>query len=53
MPEKNSVSWNAMLDGYAKCGDLGLAWEVFESMPERNVVSSSSLIIKYHNRVSF
>ncbi|XP_058215117.1 pentatricopeptide repeat-containing protein At5g08305 [Rhododendron vialii] len=47
MPEKNSVSWNAMLDGYAKCGNLGLAREVFELMPERDVVSWSSLIDGY------
>lgn len=47
MPDKNSISWNAMLGGYAKCGDLGMARKLFELMPERDVVSWSSLIDGY------
>ncbi|KAA8542799.1 hypothetical protein F0562_023951 [Nyssa sinensis] len=47
MPKRNLVSWDAMLDGYAKCGDIDLAREVFELMPERDVVWWSSLIDGY------
>lgn len=33
-----------MLDGYAKCGDLKSAREVFDRAPDRNIVSWSSMI---------
>ncbi|CAI0444125.1 unnamed protein product [Linum tenue] len=36
-----------MVDGYAKCGDMVLARQVFDLMPERDVVSWSSLIDGY------
>ncbi|KAF8033970.1 hypothetical protein BT93_C0297 [Corymbia citriodora subsp. variegata] len=47
MTNRNSVSWNSMLDGYAKCGDMDSARVLFDSMPERDVVSWSSLIDGY------
>ena len=47
MPERNFVSWTAMLDGYAKSDDMGSARKVFELMPERDVVAWSSLIDGY------
>ncbi|GKE68812.1 pentatricopeptide repeat-containing protein, partial [Tanacetum coccineum] len=34
-----SSSWNTILEGYAKAGELNDAFELFERMPEMNVVS--------------
>ncbi|KAF7037040.1 hypothetical protein CFC21_047517 [Triticum aestivum] len=39
--------WSAVLDMYAKCGNLADARRVFDEMPERNVVSWSALIGGY------
>lgn len=47
IPLPNSVSWNAMIDGYAKCGELASARELFDRMPERDVVSWSAMIDGY------
>lgn len=44
IPRPNPVSWNALLDGYAKCRDLSAAREVFDRMPHRDVVSWSAMI---------
>lgn len=38
---------NAVVDMYAKCGDLEHAYQVFQEMPVRNVVSWTSLITGY------
>uniref|UniRef100_A0A0E0CLU6 DYW domain-containing protein n=3 Tax=Oryza meridionalis TaxID=40149 RepID=A0A0E0CLU6_9ORYZ len=38
------VSWNTMVSGYGKGGDLGAAREVFAGMPERNLVSWSAMV---------
>ncbi|BAF09019.1 pentatricopeptide repeat-containing protein At3g62890 [Oryza sativa Japonica Group] len=38
------VSWNTMVSGYGKGGDLGAAREVFARMPERNLVSWSAMV---------
>ncbi|RDX69105.1 Pentatricopeptide repeat-containing protein, partial [Mucuna pruriens] len=35
---------NALIDMYAKCGNLARAREVFENMPKKNVISWSSMI---------
>uniref|UniRef100_A0ACD5X8P3 Uncharacterized protein n=1 Tax=Avena sativa TaxID=4498 RepID=A0ACD5X8P3_AVESA len=39
MPYKNTVTWNAMLNGYVKEGMVHMAAEVFGRIPERDVVS--------------
>jgi pentatricopeptide repeat protein len=39
--------WNAMLNGYAKHGDLCNARDLFERMPQRNVISWTALITGY------
>lgn len=39
MPERDLVSWNALLDGYVKAGEINLAEELFAEMTERDVVS--------------
>ncbi|CBI16904.3 unnamed protein product, partial [Vitis vinifera] len=50
MPQRDTVSWNAMLFGYAGRGDIGVAQKLFDAMPERDVVSWNSLISGYlHN----
>lgn len=44
MPERNVVSWTAMIVGYASVGDLAEAKTVFDLMPERSNVSWNALI---------
>ncbi|GAB2248541.1 hypothetical protein Droror1_Dr00008423 [Drosera rotundifolia] len=38
---------SALIDLYAKCGELGDAWEVFDECAVRNVVSWTSMIMGY------
>ncbi|KAK2970082.1 hypothetical protein RJ640_006555 [Escallonia rubra] len=37
--------WNKLLNLYCKCGQLAYAWKVFETMPERNVVSFNTMVL--------
>lgn len=41
------VSWNSMIDGYVKCGDLEKAREVFDGMGCRDVASWNTMINGY------
>ncbi|KAK9670654.1 hypothetical protein RND81_13G215600 [Saponaria officinalis] len=47
--ERDSVSWNSMMDGFVKVGDLRRAHHLFDVMPERNVVSWNALMTGYLN----
>ncbi|KAK6928149.1 Pentatricopeptide repeat [Dillenia turbinata] len=44
MPERDPVSWNTVLDGYVRAGDMNAAVEFFERIPDRNVVSWSTMV---------
>ncbi|XP_022761990.1 pentatricopeptide repeat-containing protein At5g19020, mitochondrial [Durio zibethinus] len=49
MPERNIVSWNVMLNGYAKAGEFELAKELFERIPvkEKDIVSWGTMVDAY------
>ncbi|XP_010931945.1 pentatricopeptide repeat-containing protein At5g19020, mitochondrial [Elaeis guineensis] len=47
MPEKNTITWNAMLNGYAKAGLIDQAVDLFERIPARDLVSWSTMIDGY------
>jgi pentatricopeptide repeat protein len=47
MPDRNTVTWNAMLNGYVKAGMVEMAAEVFWRIPERDVVSWHTMIDGY------
>lgn len=57
MPERNLVSWNAMIAGYAQNGKLRVARDLFDLMPQRNLGSWNSMIVGYaqsgHGEKSF
>jgi pentatricopeptide repeat protein len=44
MPERNVVSWTAMLAGYAHNGRVDDALKLFREMPEKNAVSWNAMI---------
>ncbi|KAI0503477.1 hypothetical protein KFK09_014411 [Dendrobium nobile] len=41
------ISWNAIVSGYGKSGDVKTARYLFDEMPERNLVSWSAMIDGY------
>ncbi|KAL4203121.1 hypothetical protein AMTRI_Chr01g126340 [Amborella trichopoda] len=47
MSHRDLISWNAMIAGYAKLGDIDTAHEIFEQMDERNVISWTAVISGY------
>ncbi|CAL5339033.1 unnamed protein product [Camellia sinensis] len=47
MPERNSVTWNALITGLTKWGQIGLAYSLFDRMPSQNVVSWTGIIDGY------
>ncbi|KAJ1286789.1 hypothetical protein BS78_03G378700 [Paspalum vaginatum] len=44
---RNLVSWNSMVAGYVGCGEMGLAQELFDGMPERDEFSWATMIDGY------
>ncbi|KAK4433746.1 Bidirectional sugar transporter SWEET1 [Sesamum alatum] len=47
MPERNLVTWNSVVSGLVKGGNMELANKVFQRMPERNSVSWNAMISGY------
>lgn len=47
MPVKDLVSWNVMITGYAKRGEMESARELFSKVPERDVVTWNAMISGY------
>ncbi|KAL6351092.1 hypothetical protein AAG906_031678 [Vitis piasezkii] len=45
--DSNIIVHNARLDMYAKCGDMDKAMNLFDEMPQRNVISWSTVIGGY------
>lgn len=41
---RNLISWNMMIDGYVKNGDIGAALKVFDAMPARDLFSWNLMI---------
>lgn len=44
---RDVVSWNALVIGYARAGEICSAEKVFDEMSERDVISWSSMIVGY------
>ncbi|KAK9153575.1 hypothetical protein Sjap_001055 [Stephania japonica] len=48
--ERSLFVSNALVAMYAKCGEIGVAREVFDGMPQRDVVSWNSIILGYASK---
>ncbi|TYG91938.1 hypothetical protein ES288_A12G303200v1 [Gossypium darwinii] len=44
MPQKNIVSWNAMIAGYVQCKRMDMARKLFDKMPFRDVTTWNTMI---------
>ncbi|KAB1221585.1 hypothetical protein CJ030_MR2G027102 [Morella rubra] len=44
LTERNTVTWNTMISGYSRYGDVETARGVFEEMPLRDIASWSTMI---------
>ena len=51
--ERDIISWNTTIAGYAKVGELDLAHTFFDQMPRRYPFSWSSLIYGYSQRSDY
>ncbi|KAG8081042.1 hypothetical protein GUJ93_ZPchr0007g3078 [Zizania palustris] len=49
MPERNVVSWNTVVAGFVRVGNMALAREVFDRMPTRNAISCNLIISGYNH----
>ncbi|CAN0911788.1 Pentatricopeptide repeat-containing protein At5g66520, partial [Linum grandiflorum] len=47
MPDRTPITWNVMIKGYARSGNVDKAREVFEGMPQRSVESWCNMIAAY------
>ncbi|CDP08643.1 unnamed protein product [Coffea canephora] len=47
MPTRDVPTWNALIAGYAKSGDMREASRFFSNMPSRNVISWTAMISGY------
>ncbi|KAL1223082.1 Pentatricopeptide repeat-containing protein [Cardamine amara subsp. amara] len=44
MEDKNSVTWNTMIDGYMRSGQVDTAVKMFDEMPNRDLISWTAMI---------
>ncbi|CAA7026494.1 unnamed protein product [Microthlaspi erraticum] len=44
MQDRNSVTWNTMIDGYMRNGQVHDAVKLFDEMPERDLISWTAMI---------
>ncbi|KAL4602599.1 hypothetical protein ACB092_10G064500 [Castanea dentata] len=44
---KNVVSWNSILSGYLKSGNLAEAQRVFDEIPRKDIISWNSMVLGY------
>ncbi|KAL2524696.1 Pentatricopeptide repeat-containing protein [Abeliophyllum distichum] len=49
MPETNTVTWNTMITGHSRHGDVKSAREMFDQMPTRDLASWTATITAYMN----
>ncbi|KAI3669101.1 hypothetical protein L6452_40324 [Arctium lappa] len=49
MPERTTVTWNTMITGFSRSGNVDTARSLFDEMPLRNIASWSSMIAAYFN----
>ncbi|KAL4572477.1 hypothetical protein LXL04_019255 [Taraxacum kok-saghyz] len=49
MPEKTIVTWNTMITGFSRSGNVTKARSMFDEMPTRNTASWSAMITSYIN----
>ncbi|KAJ6762531.1 PENTATRICOPEPTIDE REPEAT-CONTAINING PROTEIN [Salix purpurea] len=47
MPDKNEVTWTAMLKGYTKSGRINEAAELFKAMPDKPVAACNEMIMGF------
>ncbi|CAK9140641.1 unnamed protein product [Ilex paraguariensis] len=47
MPETNTATWNTMIDGYARLGDVEAAEQLFNDVPIKDLLSSTTIITCY------
>ncbi|CAH8251290.1 unnamed protein product [Arabidopsis lyrata] len=50
MEDKNSVTWNTMIDGYMRSGQVDNAAKMFDKMPERDLISWTAMINGFVNK---
>ncbi|KAK9070148.1 hypothetical protein SSX86_010548 [Deinandra increscens subsp. villosa] len=49
MPERTTVTWNTMITGFSRSGNVAKARSLFDEMPVRNIASWSAMISAYIN----
>ncbi|KAK1413000.1 hypothetical protein QVD17_34678 [Tagetes erecta] len=49
MPQRTTVTWNIMITGFSRSGNVTKARSLFDQMPIRNIASWSAMIAAYIN----
>uniref|UniRef100_A0A7N2MS15 Pentatricopeptide repeat-containing protein n=1 Tax=Quercus lobata TaxID=97700 RepID=A0A7N2MS15_QUELO len=53
MPERNTATWNTMIDGYARMGNFDSAELLFNQMSVRDIISWTTMITCYSQHQKF